>query len=112
MTAQGKVMLIDWIAEPSSPTAIMEELLVKVLAAHLTSTTTIVEEIQRRQKLHQEKLSAYLAAEAEKFANLAQLPLEKKCMYLTLRREIRLETQWVEWCKEAIAILQSKLAEN
>lgn len=112
MTNQGKVMLIDWIAEPSSPAAIREELLVKVLASHLVPVTTIVKEIQRRQKLHQDNLAAYLTAATEKFANPAQLSLEKKCMYITLRRGIRLENQWIEWCDEAIAILQSEPPAN
>lgn len=109
MTAQGKVMLVDWIAEPSSPAAIREELLVKVLAAHFVPIQTIVKEIQHRRQLHQENLDAYLEAEAEKFTNPSHLPLEKKCMYLTLRRGIRLETQWIEWCDEAIALLKSEL---
>ena len=28
--------------------------------------------------------------------------------YLNLRRGIRYETQWVEWCEEAIAAFQSQ----
>lgn len=28
-----------------------------------------------------------------------------KSIYLTLRRGIRYESEWVDWCKEAIAML-------
>ena len=108
VTPKGQEMLISWIAEPSSPAAIREELLVKVLASHLVPVETIIREIQRRKQLHQAQLTDYLEAEAEKFADLAELPLPKKCMYLTLRRGIRLETQWVEWCDEAIALLDEQ----
>ena len=106
MTPKGKAMLIGWITEPSSPAAIREELLVKVVAGHLVPLETVIEEIQRRKQLHQTQLADYREAEAEKFSDLSQLPLDKKCMYLTLRRGIRLETQWVEWCDEAIAMLK------
>ena len=112
MTPEGQAMLINWIAEPSSPAAIREELLVKVLAAHLVPTATIVTEIQRRRQFHQAQLAAYKAAETEKFGNLSQLSLEKKCMYLTLRRGIRLETQWLEWCDEAIALLEQHASQD
>ncbi|MEM6614869.1 MAG: PadR family transcriptional regulator, partial [Cyanobacteria bacterium P01_C01_bin.72] len=108
ITPEGKKILVNWIAEPSSPATIREELLVKVLAAHLVPLETVIAEIQRRRQLHKEQLTAYLEAETEKFADLGQLSLEKKCMYLTLRRGIRLESQWVEWCDEAIAFLRQE----
>lgn len=109
MTPEGKEILVHWIAEPSSPAAIREELLVKVLAAHLVPLETIIKELQHRQQIHQKQLTEYLQAKTEHFANVDELPLEQKCMYLTLRRGIRLETQWVEWCNEAIAFLSGEL---
>ena len=109
ITTKGKEFLINWIAEPSSPAAIREELLVKVLASHLVPIEKVIAEIQRRRQIHQKQLAAYLEAEAGKFTDLARLSLEQKGMYLTLRRGIRLETQWVEWCDEAIALLTKEL---
>ena len=109
ITPEGKEMLLHWIAEPSSPGAIREELLVKVLAAHLVPLEIIIQELQRRRQIHKQQLAEYLKAEAEDFANANELPLEQKCMYLTLRRGIRLETQWVEWCDEAIATFEREL---
>ena len=38
-----------------------------------------------------------------------ELSATQKCVYLTLRRGIRYETEWVEWCKEAIAAFQSEV---
>ena len=108
ITPKGKEIIVNWIAEPSSPAAIREELLVKVLAAHLVPLEKVIAEIQRRQQIHQKQLAAYLEAETKEFSDLKQLPLEKKCMYLTLRRGIRLETQWVEWCDEATALLKEE----
>jgi DNA-binding PadR family transcriptional regulator len=106
ITAIGKEILTAWIAEPSEPMAIREELLVKVLAAHLVPSKVIIQELKRRQQIHQEKLEACLEKEQEMLAESPELAsAAHKCIYLTLRRGIRYETEWVAWCEEAIAML-------
>ncbi|MEM8674312.1 MAG: PadR family transcriptional regulator [Cyanobacteria bacterium P01_G01_bin.67] len=110
ITPEGKKILLEWIAKPSEPTAIREEVLVKVLAAHLTTPATIIAELQRRHQIHSDNLAALKAQEQESFANESQLSLEKKCMYLTLRRGIRYETEWIAWCEEAIAMFQKQVS--
>ena len=105
ITPVGKEILTTWIAEPSEPMVIREELLVKVLSAHLVSPEIIIKELKRRQQIHAEKLAAYKQTERE--IRSSPMSTEDKCMYLTLRRGIRYETQWVEWCEEAIAAFQS-----
>jgi DNA-binding PadR family transcriptional regulator len=107
ITDQGKKILIAWMSEFSEPTAIREDLLVKVLAAHLVPPEVIIKELKRRHEIHLNQLNHYKQIEQEKMADLAKLSLEEKCKYLTLRRGIRLETEWVEWCQEAIAIFSS-----
>lgn len=102
-TVIGKEILATWIAEPSDPMAIREDLLVKVLAAELVAPEVIIQELKRRQEIHQEKLAACLAAEQEMLGDSGELSTTQKCVYLTLRRGIRYETEWVEWCKEAIS---------
>jgi len=102
LTPIGKEILTAWIAEPSEPMAIREELLVKVLAGHLVSPATMVKELQRRQQIHAEKLAAFKTVEQEMLA-AAPMSEREKCVYLTLRCGIKYETGWVEWCEEAIA---------
>ena len=106
ITPVGKEILTTWIAEPSDPMAVREELLVKVLAGHLVSPEVIVRELQRRQQIHSQNLAACKDAEKEMLGDgkLSELSNIEKCMYLTVRRGIRYETEWVEWCKEAIAV--------
>jgi hypothetical protein len=41
----------------------LEELLVKVLAAHLVEPQVIIQELKCRQQIHQERLGAYLEKE-------------------------------------------------
>ena len=103
ITAIGKEILTKWIAEASEPMAIREDLLVKVLASHLVAPEIIIQELKRRRQIHQLRLEACQLIEQEEYADLAQLSLAEKCMYLTLRRGIRYETEWVAWCDEAIA---------
>ena len=106
ITPAGKKKLINWIAEPSEPTAIREEVLVKILAAHLVAPEIIIRELKRRHKIHSDNLAACKEQEQACFADPDQLSPEAKCMYLTLRRGIRYETEWVAWCEEAIAVFQ------
>ena len=108
VTSLGKEILTTWIAEPSEPMSIREELLVKVLAADSVSSEVIVKELQRRQQIHSQNLAACQEMEREMLGKgkLSELSSKDKCMYLTLRRGIRYETEWVEWCKEAIAAFE------
>jgi DNA-binding PadR family transcriptional regulator len=106
ITPIGKEILTDWIAEPSEPMAVREELLVKVLAAHLVPPTVIIQELKRRQQTHQKRLEACLEKEQEMLAESSELAsAAHKSIYLTLRRGIRYETEWVDWCEEAINLL-------
>ncbi len=105
ITPIGKEILTAWIAEPSEPMAIREELLVKVLAGHLVSPKIIAKELKRRQQIHAEKLAAFKQVEQEMLKN-SPMSESDKCMYLTLRCGIKYETGWVEWCEEAIAAFQ------
>ncbi len=93
-----------WITEPSEPTAIREGLLVKVRAGYIVPEEILIEEIKRRKKLHQQKLAYYHSIEAE--INTAELTRPQLHMYLPLRCGIRYETSWIEWCDEAIAMLE------
>ncbi len=106
ITDTGIKELIQWMSEASEPTAIREDLLVKVRAAYLVSTEVIIQELKRRRQIHEEQLTAYQQKQKEFFPDSEQLSLEDKCFYLTLRRGIRYESEWIEWCDEAIAVFQ------
>ena len=108
VTPIGKEILTTWIAEPSEPMAVREELLVKVLAGHFVSPEVIVKELKRRQQVHAQNLAACKDKEREMLGDgdLSQLSDTCKCIYTTLRRGIRYETEWVEWCEEAIAMFE------
>ena len=108
ITKEGKETLTQWIGEPSEPMAIREEVLVKVLSGHLVPSEVIIQELKRRRAIHLEQLNDYKNAEQENFSDISELSLAKKCKYLTLRRGIRYETEWIAWCEEAIAMFEEQ----
>ncbi|BAY87145.1 hypothetical protein NIES267_66630 [Calothrix parasitica NIES-267] len=105
VTEEGIAKLKSWLLEPAEPMTIREELLVKVIAAKLVPKTVILQEIERHNKIHQQKLSEYKQIEQREFSDISQLSYERKCLYLTLRCGIRYETYRIEWCEEAILLL-------
>lgn len=105
VTALGKKHLMEWIARPCEVSPTKDELLVKLFAGYLVPQETIMEELERHRAEHQETLSVFLNIEQRCFPNPQELSLEDKFRYLTLRRGIHFEIDWLAWCNEAIEIL-------
>ncbi|MEH1854955.1 MAG: PadR family transcriptional regulator [Nostoc sp.] len=102
ITAKGQEELIDWLTQPTEPTAIREDLGVIGLAGHLVPSQVVVSEIERRQKLHTE-MAQHLKKMDEHFAkNLDSLELKDIYMHLIIRRAIRYQEDWVAWCDESL----------
>ena len=108
VTPEGTVQLKQWIAQTSEPAAIKDDLLVKMFSGYIVSEQVILQELEHHRQAHIEKLSTYRDLEQKYFQNLQQLTQAAKFQYLTLRKGIRYEADWVEWCNEAIKILNKK----
>ncbi|UBF23558.1 PadR family transcriptional regulator [Kovacikia minuta CCNUW1] len=106
ITEAGKQHLAEWISQPCDTMSIKEELLVKVFVGTLAPLSVIQQQLEQHRQLHLEKLTDYQQIEAEEFKDLENLSIEQNLHYLVLRRGIRYETDWVEWCDEAIALLK------
>jgi DNA-binding PadR family transcriptional regulator len=107
ITDLGRQELTAWILQPSQPTPIREELMVKLKAGFLVPPATLITELSRRQQIHQNGINALKVMQAANFPTVLtegpkSLPFEARLHHLALRRGIRYETEWVEWCKEAI----------
>ncbi len=92
---------------------IKEDLLVKLWAAELIPISTaiepsaiakIIEEFQRHQQLHRQRLATYQQIQQEFFADRDQLPIAQKYRYLVLRRGIRYEEDYIAWCDEVLEL--------
>lgn len=106
ITELGKQELTEWIGQPSEPTQIREDLLVKILSGYLVSKSVIRQELERRRQVHLEKLSHFQDLEQQHFQNLQALPPERQFRYLTLRRGMRYEADWIAWCDEALELIE------
>jgi DNA-binding PadR family transcriptional regulator len=104
VTELGKQQLVEWIAQASVPTPIKDDLLVKIFAGYISPQIILVE-VERHREAHLARLSEYRDLEQQYFQNPQKLPLQAKFQYLTLRRGISYEKDWVAWCDEAIQLL-------
>jgi len=102
ITETGWKELTDWYMEPTEPTPIREDLLVKVLIGHKMPREMLVKELQHRKQIHSDKLAEYRDIEAKEFD---RNDIEMQFMYLTLRRGIAYETSWLTWCDEVMAVI-------
>ncbi|MBI4780320.1 MAG: PadR family transcriptional regulator [Oscillatoriophycideae cyanobacterium NC_groundwater_1537_Pr4_S-0.65um_50_18] len=105
ITALGQEHLAHWILTPSVPTVIREDLMIKTLAGFLVPNLAMLDELKRRRQIHLDKLAVLKEIERQEFPQVAALSREQKFCYLSIRRGIRYEADWVAWCEEAIALL-------
>jgi len=105
VTLLGKKQLMEWIAQPSEPSATKEDILVKLFAGCYAPRKVILTELQRHRQAHWERLMVYQKIEQQYFQNPQSLALKEKFQYLTLRRGLGYETGWITWCEEAIELL-------
>jgi DNA-binding PadR family transcriptional regulator len=107
ITSLGQEQLAHWTLMPSKPTTIREDLMIKTQVGFLIPRLAIVEELKRRKQIHLQNLEEIRAIEQQEFPDTQALSPEKKFHYLTLRRGFRFEADWVAWCDEAIAMIET-----
>jgi DNA-binding PadR family transcriptional regulator len=110
VTGDGEAVLQAWIQSPCDLAPLRDELLVKLFAGFVVPRETILRELREHRSLHQERLAVYQQIQQNAFANPAHLPEKDLFRYLTLRSGIRIETEWIAWCEEAIAVLSEHSA--
>ena len=109
ITEEGRNLLIDWIALPSLPTPVKEDMLVKMYVGFLVPKSVLIEELERRKGEHLEQLKLYKEYEEKVFKDVKKLPDKGKYRYLNLRIGISFETGHVKWCDEAIEFLKKEI---
>jgi DNA-binding PadR family transcriptional regulator len=105
LTPIGQTTLRDWIIQPSSPSPIKDEVLVKLFVGHLVPLTKLQTLLQAQRQQHEELLATYKTIEQQFLAHPGDLPHNLRCQYLTLRNGIHFETSWLTWCDEALTTL-------
>ena len=105
ITASGRAELHRWYGEPTEPTPIREDLLVKVLGGAHMPNAILIRELQRRRQMHLDQRLAYQAMEVQHQSS-AQPSAQERYRYLTLRRGLRYEQDWIDWCDEVLDALK------
>ncbi len=105
INAAGTIQLQAWITKPTPASPMKDEFLTKLFVGHLVPIETLLQQIEEQRSLHAENLATYRTIE-KLFTNPAELSLQLRCQYLTLRNGIHYETGWLTWCDEAIEQLK------
>jgi DNA-binding PadR family transcriptional regulator len=107
---RGIQTLKTWIETPGSINLQKDELLVKIFAGSIVSPSTVIAELQHHRKLHLDRLDTYGQIATKYFVDPSSLTASQRCQFITLRQGIRMETEWLAWCEEAIALLSSPIS--
>ncbi|TXG92804.1 PadR family transcriptional regulator [Rhodococcus rhodnii] len=102
----GRTELARWIAEPSEPTVLRDELAVKIRGAAADDRDALVAEIVRHRASHADRLAAYRAIEQRDFPDPASLSDAALRQYLVLRGGLRIESGFVDWCDDVLDALR------
>ncbi|REK91809.1 PadR family transcriptional regulator [Streptomyces inhibens] len=114
LTEAGRAALHDFTSEPPKPTAIRDELLVKVQAVDGGDTEAVREAVAERLEWSRAKLARYERlrdrllegrTEAEHLAHAQRVG-----PYLTLMRGLAFEQENIRWSEQVLAILERRSA--
>lgn len=101
----GRAELERWIAQPTAPRPLREDILVKVRAGASVPAPGLVAELRSQRGHHLRRLRQYRGIAARDFASPGALSVEARHLYLALRAGIVYEHAWLTWCDEALALL-------
>jgi Virulence activator alpha C-term len=79
---------------------------VKLFAGDLVDPSVILCELEHHRTQHQDLLDTCKSIEQHIFANVTPQDLQRRYRYLTVRQGVRIETEWLAWCDEAIAFVK------
>jgi len=101
----GRAELTRWIAEPSEPNHLRNELAIKIRAAAHADLPALRREVARHRDGHAARLDVYRLIEKRDFPNPAALSGSSLHQYLVLRGGIRVEEGFTDWCQEVLDAL-------
>ncbi|CAM3032460.1 PadR family transcriptional regulator [Prescottella defluvii] len=105
VSGAGRAELARWIAEPTEPGPLRNELAVKIRGAAYGDMTALVAEVRRHRDEHLARLDLYRRIEAHDFPDLRRRSGSALHQYLVLRGGIRVEEGFVGWCTEVLDAL-------
>jgi len=110
ITEAGRKALLSWAGEPAAERQVRDEQLVKALCYGFLPTERALARLGEEKAIHEEKLARYEEFERELEAELREDRIPREAYLgtlLTLRRGIRAEKGYAEWCDEAAEMISS-----
>jgi DNA-binding PadR family transcriptional regulator len=106
LSDSGRRALLAWLKVPARPQRVKDEMMLKTFSCGLLTTEEATELIGRHREIHRARLQKY--QELERFLRSGPVMSDRLRLggYLTLLRGIRHAGDYVEWCDEAIALLE------
>ncbi|WP_024795389.1 PadR family transcriptional regulator [Tomitella biformata] len=105
--ADGRVELRRWLAEPSSPTVLRDELSLKIRGASHGDLSVLLEDVRNHRTEHQLRLQLYRQLEAREFPDPGTLSGMALHQYLVQRGGIVLEEGLIAWYDEILTALHN-----
>jgi len=102
----GLRTLQEWICSPSIPVKLKDDFLLKLFVGNLVPLETLISQIGLYIEEHKVKLSKYHATERKYFSKPNALPFKYQLQYLTLKRGIQYEEDWLKWSKMVLKFLR------
>ena len=103
LTERGHQALADWAMTDSRRRPAKDDLFVKLYQLNEQNRPHLVREIEERQ--HQAKAALYEKIRARHYAEPKALPQRRQGVYLALAAGIRYEAMFIDWCREALDLL-------
>lgn len=102
----GRTELLDWLHIPPATQRVKDEMMLKTFCSGLLSDAEALDLIRRHRDLHEAKLQRYQELERFLESGINVASRDRLGPYLTLRRGIRYERDYIAWCDEAAKLLQ------
>lgn len=114
VTPAGEAAVREWLAEPVRPSAIKDEMLVRVQAAAASDGRVLLPALRRWRRDRQARLDGYLRLRQRLLAGRSEAVYlagaDRPGGYLTLERGIALERENVAWAERVAAVLERRPA--
>jgi len=101
----GRTELARWAQEPSPPTDLRDEFMVKLRADAALGEVDLRDELRRHIALHQDKLAQYRAIEARDFEHGKPLSRHARIQHMILKKGILYEEGSISWGQEMVEVL-------
>ncbi|MGW5005423.1 PadR family transcriptional regulator [Streptomyces parvulus] len=108
VAAPGRAALTAWLHEPIEPESVRHELAVKIRGAAFDDPATLISEVERHRKAHDDRLGRYLTGELRDFTGPeAPRPLDAggELQHAVLRGGIAYERMTIAWLDDVLDTL-------